>query len=246
MLYGFLFVNKTERKNRFQKRNTLKSFGLASLRILYFNHYLMYNIPYFKAKNEKEVIDFMHHHPFITLTGVDANSQPVATHIPVLIEEHEEKLFLIGHMKKQTDHYKAFIQNSNVLAIFSGYHSYVSASWYKDQKQASTWNYLAVHAKGKLKFLNNAALLNILQRTTAHFENNASSPSLVEHLSSDYVNKLMKAIIAFEIEITEIGHIFKMSQNRDRESYANIITELSKGDVEAKQVALIMKQNSTL
>src|SRR3954462_5856417 len=104
----------------------------------------MYNISYFKAKDQKEVIDFMHHHPFITLTGVNAQNQPVATHIPVLMEERQNKLFLLGHMMKQTDHHKAFIQNSNVLAIFSASHTYVSASWYKDQKQASTWNYQVV------------------------------------------------------------------------------------------------------
>src|SRR3954471_19898237 len=101
----------------------------------------MYNLPHFKAENEKEVVDFMHRHPFITLTGVDATSQPVATHVPVLFESRESKLFLLGHIMKNTDHHKAFNQNENILAVFAGPHTYVSASWYKDQKQASTWNY---------------------------------------------------------------------------------------------------------
>lgn len=205
----------------------------------------MYNLPYFKAKNEKEVMDFMHQYPFITLTGVDADNQPVATHVPVLIEERKEKLFLLGHIMKQTDHYKALIKNANILAIFTGQHTYVSASWYKDQKQGGTWNYQAVHAKGKLQFLNEDSLLGILKRTTAHFENNPLSPSLFEHLAPEYIDRLIKAIVAFEIEVTEIGHVFKLSQNRDKESYANIIAQLSKGDAEAQQMALIMKQNST-
>lgn len=203
----------------------------------------MYSLPYFKAENEKEVIDFMHQHPFITLTGVDSNSQPVATHIPVLIEERQGKLFLLGHIMKQTDHHKAYTQNTNVLAIFTGPHTYVSASWYKDQKQASTWNYLAVHAKGKLLFLNEDKLLDILKRITAHFENNPSSPSLFEHLAPEYINRLAKAIIAFEIEVTEIAHVFKMSQNRDKESYQNIVENLQKGDCEAQSVAAIMEKN---
>lgn len=206
----------------------------------------MYDLPYFKAKNDKEVIDFMHQHPFITLTGVDAGNQPVATHVPILFEERQEKLFLLGHIMKQTDHHKAFIQNPNVLGIFTGPHTYVSASWYKDPKQGGTWNYQTVHAKGNLQFLEEESLLNVLKRLTAHFENNPSSPSLFEHLAPEYVNKLIRAIVAFEIEVTEIGHVFKLSQNRDEESHANIITQLSKGDVEAQQMALIMKQNSTL
>ena len=203
----------------------------------------MYSLPYFKAENEKEVIDFMHQHPFITLTGVDSNREPVATHVPVLIEERQGKLFLLGHIMRQTDHYKALTQNTNVLAIFTGPHTYVSASWYKDQKQAGTWNYLAVHAKGKLLFLNEDALLDILKRITAHFENNPSSPSLFEHLAPEYINRLAKAIISFEIEVTEIAHVFKMSQNRDKESYQNIVENLQKGNREAQDVAAIMEKN---
>lgn len=203
----------------------------------------MYNLSYFKAENEKDVIDFMHQHPFITLTGVEPNNQPVATHVPVLIEERQEKLFLLGHIMKNTDHHKAFTQNKNVLAIFTGPHTYVSASWYKDQKQASTWNYQAVHAKGKLNFLDDDSLLHILQRTTSYFEKDPESPSLVEHLSSDYIKRLIKAIIAFEIELTEIPHVFKLSQNRDKESYKNIIEHLQKGDSEAQKIATIMEKN---
>lgn len=203
----------------------------------------MYNIPYFKANNEKEVIDFMHQHPFVVLTGCDANNHPVATHVPVLIEERNGKLFLQAHIMRLTDHHKAFMQNPDVLAIFSGAHTYVSASWYKDPQQAATWNYQAVHAKGKLRFLDDDALLDILHKLTAHFENNPSSPSLVEHLPTEYVNRLMKAIVAFEIEITEIAHVFKLSQNRDKESYQNIIRHLYNGDSDARQVASVMEKN---
>ncbi len=204
----------------------------------------MYSLPYFKANDQKKVLDFMHQHPFITLTGVDANNYPVATHVPVLIEEREDKLFLLAHIMKQTDHHKAFLQNENVLAIFTGPHTYVSASWYKDQKQGGTWNYQTVHAKGRLQFLNDDGLINILQRLTAHFENNPSSPSLFEHLSPEYVSRLMKAIVGFEIEVTHIDNVFKLSQNRDKESYQNILHQLKKGDEAARQVAQIMMDES--
>lgn len=202
----------------------------------------MYNLPYFKADDEKDVIEFMHQHSFIALCGSDSDCKPVATHIPVLIEQREEKLFLVGHIMKQTDHHKAFAQNKNVLAIFSGPHAYVSASWYIDKQQASTWNYTTVHAKGELAFLDENALLEVLTKTTAKFENNNNSPSLVEHLSTEYVQRLMKAIIAFEIEVTAIDHVFKLSQNRDKESYHNIIDKLHEGDNNSKQMADLMQK----
>jgi transcriptional regulator len=52
----------------------------------------------------------------------------------------------------------------------------------------------------------------------------------------------MKAIVAFEIKVQEVDHVFKLSQNRDEESYSNILSQLQKGDSDAKQVATIMKQ----
>jgi len=200
----------------------------------------MYNIPYFKASDQKDVIAFMHAHPFVILCGVDKNGRPEATHVPVLFEERDNKLFLLAHVMKKQSHSKAFEENPNVLAIFYGPHSYVSASWYENEKTASTWNYQAVHAHGILRFLDEAGLLNILTKLTEKFENNPHSPSLVQKLDKDYVEKMMQAIIAFEIEITQVEHVFKLSQNRNEKSYENIIQQLKTKDDDAKAVAKTM------
>ncbi|MBV9962147.1 MAG: FMN-binding negative transcriptional regulator [Parafilimonas sp.] len=202
----------------------------------------MYNLPHFKANDSKEIFAFMQSHPFITLCGCDAENKPVATHLPVLVEEHDGKIFLQAHIMRRQKHSIAFQQNSNVLAIFSGMNSYVSASWYSNPKIGSTWNYQAVHAQGILKLQDENFLRNLLTRLTEKFENNPHSPSLVQKLDEDYVTNMMKAIVGFEIEITEIEHVFKLSQNRDEKSYENIIEHLQQGDVEAKYIASTMKE----
>jgi len=202
----------------------------------------MYNVPHFKASDEKEVIAFMHAHPFITLCGLDANNTPVATHVPCLIEERDNKIFLWAHVMRKQAHTKAFAENPNVLAIFQGAHTYVSASWYENKQVASTWNYQAVHAKGVLRFLDDEGLHKLLTKLTETFENNSHSLSLVHKLDENYVTNNMKAITAFEIEVTSIEHIFKLSQNRDEKSYENIIEHLSDQDADAQRIAETMKQ----
>jgi transcriptional regulator len=202
----------------------------------------MYNIPYFKAKDDKEVMHFMRQNPFIILCGVDINSNPVATHVPVLFEERGDKLFLLAHVMRKQLHTEAFQKHSNVLAIFYGPHTYVSASWYENKTTPSTWNYQAVHAHGILKFLDEEGLLNILTKLTEHFENNPHSPSLVQKMDKNSVEKQMKAIIAFEIEITHIEHVFKLSQNRDEKSYHNIIDHLEQQDDQAQSIARTMAE----
>ncbi|MEO5594397.1 MAG: FMN-binding negative transcriptional regulator [Chitinophagaceae bacterium] len=186
----------------------------------------MYNLPYFKEKDIAVVKQFMKANPFAIITGCDVNNQPVATQVPLLLEERNEKLFLLGHVQRKTDHQLALEQNPHMLAVFTGPHTYVSASWYSNPQTASTWNYISVHAKGVVKFLDDAALLSILSRTTALFENDTHSPALVEKMPEEYVSKMMKAIVAFEMEVTQLDNVFKLSQNRDKENFAVIADKL--------------------
>ncbi|HZI53816.1 MAG TPA: FMN-binding negative transcriptional regulator [Chitinophagaceae bacterium] len=205
----------------------------------------MYNLPYFKEQDAATILKFIKENPFAFLCGCDAVNNPVATQVPVFIDEKEDKLFLSGHIMRNTDHHKAFVHNPNVLAVFTGAHTYVSASWYSDKQQASTWNYISVHAKGKLKFLEEQALLDVLKRTTNHFENNPHSGSNFEDLPRDYVQRLVNAIVAFEVDVYQIENVFKLSQNRDEKSYHNIIGKLEDKGGDGKEIAAEMKRRTS-
>jgi len=205
----------------------------------------MYNLPYFKEQDAATILKFIKENPFAFLCGCDSVNKPVATQVPVFIDEKADKLFLSGHIMRNTDHHKAFLQNSNVLAVFTGAHTYVSASWYSNKQQASTWNYMSVHAKGTLRFLDEQALLDVLKRTTNHFENNPLSGSNFEDLQDEYVQRLVTAIVAFEVEVNQIDNVFKLSQNRDEKSYHNIIGKLEKQGADAQEIAGEMKRRSS-
>jgi transcriptional regulator len=198
----------------------------------------MYNIPHFKEQDQKVFLDFIHQHPFAFITGCDENNKPVATQIPVFIEDREGKLFLSGHIMKSQDHHKAFEKNPNVLCVFTGNHSYISATWYSDPHQASTWNYMSVHVRGKLSFLDEKGLVDVLKKTTLHFEEgNKDSTTVFDNLSPEYTSRLMKAIVAFEIEVESVENVFKLSQNRDKKSYESIIEKLNTQDYGSKAIA---------
>lgn len=205
----------------------------------------MYNLPYFKENDPEVVKEFIRQHPFAFLTGCSVDNKPVATQIPVFIDEKDGNLFLSGHMMKNTDHHKAFMQNPNILAVFTGAHTYVSASWYENKQQGSTWNYMSVHVRGQLRFLDEQALLNTLKRTTNHFENNPHSGANFEDLPDEYVKKMIKAIVAFEIQVQEMDNVFKLSQNRDEKSFHTIINKLDAQDADGKKIAHEMKQRTS-
>ena len=86
---------------------------------------------------------------------------------------------------------------------------------------------MSVHARGTIRLLDQKALVELLRRLTNQFENDPNSGANFEDLADDYVAKMLPAIQAFEIEVDNIDAIFKLSQNRDQESYDNIIANLS-------------------
>lgn len=217
--------------------------------LLYFKFLVlfpMYDLPYYKEEDREVILRFIHEHPFAFLSGCDENQKPVATQVPVFIEERAGVHYLTGHIMRQTDHYKAFEKNPSVLVVFTGAHTYVSATWYSNPVQASTWNYMSVHAKGKIKFLDENGLINVLKKLTLHFENNnPASSTIFDNLPSEYKRPLMNAISAFEIEVESIEHVFKLSQDRDEASYHNIIQKLSEQGGDGKLIADVMKQRAS-
>ena len=203
----------------------------------------MYDLPHYKEKDEQVIREFIDRYPFAFIAGCDAENKPVATQVPVFIEEQDGKKILRGHIMKNTAHHKAFLQNENVLVVFTGHHTYVSATWYSNPHLPSTWNYMSVQLKGIVRFLDDAGLEAMLRKTSLHFENyNQESTTAFDNLPYDHVQKLMKAIVAFEIEVLEMNHVFKLSQDRDEPSYHNIIAKLKEQGENGQVIAHEMEK----
>jgi transcriptional regulator len=152
-------------------------------------------------------------------------------------------LFLLGHLTRKQDHQLVFEENDEALVIFTGAHAYVSATWYENPQNVSTWNYRSVHARGKLVFLDDERLADALQKLSLQYEkNNTQSSTVYNNLPAEDTAKMLKAIVGFEIEVTSIDHVFKLSQNRDEKSYDNIIRHLKEEGSEAAAVAKTMEE----
>lgn len=203
----------------------------------------MYDLPHHKEKNDQLIKEFIAKYPLAIMTGCDAENKPVLTQIPVILEEKDGKKILRGHFMKNTDHHRAFVHNNNTLVVFTGHNTYVSATWYSNPNMASTWNYMSVHAKGKIKFLDDKGLEDVLQLTSLHFENyDEQSPTVYTNLPEDFKKHVLHMIVAFEIEISEMDTVFKLSQDRDAVSYQNIIEKLKTQSEDAKVIAAEMEK----
>lgn len=204
----------------------------------------MYNYPHYKEHDPAEILEFMHKFPFVTIIGYDKKGRIAVTQVPVLVEEIEGKISIKGHIARKSDHHLAFEENPEVLILFTSPHSYISGTWYTGEPHlASTWNYISIHARGKVVFGDPEDLVPILKKLTLHFENyNESSSTVYDNLPSEYREKLMKAIIPFTMEVEELENVYKISQNRDEVSYRNIIKKLEEQGDDGKFIAGEMRK----
>lgn len=206
----------------------------------------MYNFSYFKAKDKQAIIELIESHPLAFLTGSFLTGTQVATQIPVLLEERDGEWFLQGHFMRNTDHHKAFMENPNALLVFTGPNAYVSASWYSNPQIGSTWNYMSVHVGGKINFMSDEGLVQLMRKLTLKFEGgNTQSQTFYDNLPDTFLSKMMPAIVGFEIKAEKLENVFKLSQNRDEKSYLNIMEQLNARGGSSALVAEEMKRRFT-
>ncbi|MBL8062626.1 MAG: hypothetical protein JNK32_06380, partial [Anaerolineales bacterium] len=69
----------------------------------------------------------------------------------------------------------------------------------------------------------------------------------LEGLPADFVEKEIKGVAGFSLEVTRMDAAYKLSQSRDDESYASIISELeARGDDASAEVAGKMRQKRSV
>ena len=188
----------------------------------------MYTPEIYKNENQEEIKKFLQENSFGILIN-QTNGKLWATHIPLELDTNENgATILSGHISKENPQWNGFIDNDQVLAVFSGPHSYISSSWY-DHENVPTWNYIAVHVYGKIKIIEGEAVIESLKKLVDKYEQKSEDPVRIEDLSQKIMLQ-SRGIVAFEIEITEIQATRKMSQNRDEKNYQNIISELEKAN----------------
>ncbi len=202
----------------------------------------MYIPKYYKNENMDSVREFINKNGFAILISQVAG-KPWATHIPLILDKDvNDKDVLFGHISRSNSQWKDFGKNEEILVVFSGPHAYVSASWY-DHENVPTWNYIAVHVYGKIHIIEGDRLKNLLSRLVDKYESNMQRPVKMDKMSKEFVEREIKGIVGFEIEITEIQAAMKLSQNRDDKNYERIISELEKnGDINSSEIARIMKK----
>src|SRR5579859_5109470 len=189
-------------------------------------------IPPTNLEERADIIhDYIDAHPFATL--VTASSEgPFATHLPMVLDRSRGRHGVLqAHLARANPHHKQQVLG-DALAIFQGPDAYITPSWYASKtehgKVVPTWNYIAVHAYGTLRFIDDIAFLTKhLEALTKRHESKRAEPWAVSDAPTDYVAQMQKAIVGLELDITRLEGKWKMSQNRPAADIDGVIAGLS-------------------
>ena len=90
---------------------------------------------------------------------------------------------------------------------------------------------------GKKNWCNSFAALHSILKII-----NSASTTIYDNLPSEYIEKLIKAIVGFEMEVKELENVHKLSQNRDEKSYDNIVRNLKEKEGDAAMIGKLMEE----
>jgi transcriptional regulator len=191
----------------------------------------MYRPSYFREDRPEVLHALIRAHPFAQL--ITAGEQGlVANPLPLLLNpEASANGTLRGHLARANDQVGALRTGGQALVIFQGPQAYISPSWYLSKaehgKVVPTWNYVAVHAWGVPRVIDDAAWLRqLIEDLTVSQEQHRPKPWAVGDAPEDFIATMVKAIVGIEIPIDRIEGKWKASQNRSEPDRHGVVEGL--------------------
>jgi len=175
-----------------------------------------------------------------------------ASHVPMLVDPTPApRGTLIGHIARGNGQWRATGAGVAALAMFVGPDAYISPGWYATKRETGkvvpTWNYVAVHAHGRVRFFDEAErLLRLVTRLTEAHEGRRARPWAVTDAPADYIAGMLKGIVGFELPIDRLEGKWKLGQNRSAADRAGVAEALRReGDDDAAAMAAMMVEGTT-
>lgn len=194
----------------------------------------MYVPPLFAFDDAGEKAAFCQAHPFAAFVTHGPEGL-YATHLPVVLKQEGSAGAFLGHIARANPHWQKAADGCEGLLIFTGAQAYVTPSWYATKRETAkvvpTWNYAAVHARGRIAWTTDPDFLrrNLEDLTAAH-EARFAHPWALSDAPEDFVAKQMRAIVGLRFEVAELIGKRKMSQNRPAADIDGVVDGLSQSD----------------
>jgi transcriptional regulator len=174
---------------------------------------------------------------------------PLATNLPLLLDRSRGKGVLSGHLARANEHAELLrsihANHEQVLAVFQGPYSYVTASWYPKRDMPSTYYYTLVHCYGTIRLMNEEELARSVEELTEQMEAKFDDGWKMTEIPEEAVTRRYKHILGFTIEIDRVEAKFKLGQDEPRKDALAVAQHLdARGRTEDRWLADKIRQYS--
>lgn len=190
----------------------------------------MYRPPHFREDSLPAQHALMRAHPLAAMVIVRDNA-PVADHLPLLLDPEAGPFgTLLGHAARGNA--LVTMDGAAALAIFQGPDAYISPSFYPSKAEhgrvVPTWNYVVVHAWGRLRIIEDLGWLREhVGRLTDVHEAARTPPWAVGDAPKPFIDSQLKGILGVALTIERIEGKVKWSQNRTEADQAGVAAGLA-------------------
>ncbi|CAE6738924.1 Protease synthase and sporulation protein PAI 2 [Paraburkholderia domus] len=127
---------------------------------------------------------------------------------------------LRAHVARANPVWQEVAANPETLVIFQGPAAYISPTWYPSKhethRQVPTYNYMVVHAHGRILVRDDEAFVRgLVARLTRKMEAGEPVPWKMGDAPADYIAQMLGAIVGLEIEVTRLVGKWKLGQNKE-------------------------------
>ena len=174
----------------------------------------MFVRPCWRPASENDAMELIEKNPWALLAS-NGPEGPIATNLPLLLDANRlgEKV-LFGHIAKANEHWSLLRQaGGNVLAIFEGPWSYVTASWYPKRDMPSTYYYTAVHCYGRLQWQSEEELDTALEILTRRMETPIPGGWATNEIPRGEITRRFASIAGFWFHVERMEAKFKLGQD---------------------------------
>ena len=193
----------------------------------------MYLPAHFEETRVEVLHALMRDHPFATLVTLVTQGDEglTANHLPLhLAAEIAPCGVLQGHVARANPLWQQS-PDAEVLVIFHGPQAYVTPSWYATKREhgkaVPTWNYVVVHARGRLRVIDDPVWLRRnLETLVDRHETGFAEPWHIADAPPAYIDKMLAAVVGIEIEISDLKGKWKTSQNQPEANRAGVVAGL--------------------
>lgn len=194
----------------------------------------------FRQADERVLADFVREHGFgLLITARD--DRPRVSHLPFFLELVDGRWTLHAHVARGNEHWRE--GNGPALAVFHGPHHYVSPAWYAEDGTVPTWNYVTVHVRGRVSWLDDfEAKRRVLEQTIAFYESDRPMPWRAD-FDAEYVRDEMRHIVALRLDVETIEGKWKLNQHHPAARRERTIARLREaGGEDALAIAELMER----